>query len=478
MVNVNSSEFDGNWGDGRGYTAPSRYNFILDTDSYKLSHFLGYNPDITNVYSYAESRGGKYPATVFTGMQRYAKMLADVRVTRADVAEAREFAREHGVPFNEEDWLNIVFKHRGRIPVRIKAAPEGLLVPTRNVLATVENTDPTMPWLTSYIETSLLRAIWYPITVATRVHYMKQRIKPYYDATSDVGDMGFSVLDFSARGCASKESAEVGGMAHLLSFVGSDNLPAIMAARSVYDEHMAAYSVAATEHSVTTSWGRGGEDTSVEYLIENMMPENGILSMVGDTWNIYEFIRKVARHQNKIANKGGTVVIRPDSGDMLQVLPQVYDLMNELFAREKNAKGYNVFKNAKVLQGDGINEVTVEEPFRLAMALGISADSIMTGSGGGLMQSNIDRDTCKFAFKASNVTMRDGTEVPVAKDPITDPGKRSKQGRLFLTRDGNMYGTSDDLTVHETDLLRTVYENGKLSNMESLATIRERLASQ
>lgn len=461
----------------------NRTNPIMDTDSYKFSHYQFYNPDITNVYSYAESRGGKYPATVFTGMQRYAKMLADVSVTRADVAEAREFAREHGVPFNEEGWLTIVHGHGGRIPVRIKAAPEGLLIPTRNVLATVENTDPTMPWLTSYIETSLLRAIWYPITVATRVHYMKQRIKPYYDATSDTGDMGFGVLDFSARGCSSREAAEVGGMAHLLSFVGSDNIPAVMAARQVYGEHMAAYSVPATEHSVTTSWGRGGEDTSVEYIIERM-PENGILSMVGDTWNIYEFIRKVARHQDKIVNKGGTVVIRPDSGDMLQVLPQVYDLMNELFAYEKNAKGYRVFKNAKVLQGDGINEVTVEEPFRMAMTLGISADSIMTGSGGGLMQANIDRDTCKFAFKASNVTIN-GVDVPIAKDPITDPGKRSKMGRLSLiampiSRDKYSYTTVADGQLRDPsmEVLRTVYEDGNLYNMESLATIRERLASQ
>jgi nicotinamide phosphoribosyltransferase len=453
-------------------------NFILDTDSYKLSHFLGYPTDAEYVYSYAESRGGKYPASVFHGMQKFAQELAQVRVTAKDVDEAEAFAAAHGVPFNREGWLIIVHGHGGRIPVRIKAVAEGTLVPVRNVLVTVENTDPRLPWLTSYVETALLRALWYPTTIATRIHYMKQKIRPVFDATSESGDMGFAVLDFSARGCSSRESAELGGMAHLLSFSGSDNIPAILAARRVYDEPMAAFSVAATEHSVTTSWGRDGEDASIEHLIENMMPENGILSMVGDTYNIFDFIKKVAPYQERIKNKGGTVVIRPDSGDMQQVLAQVYDLMRQNFWKTKNVKKYDVFEVAKVLQGDGINEDTVVIPFELAMMCGISADSIMTGSGGGLMQSNVDRDTLKFAFKASNV-VRNGINIPIAKDPITDPGKRSKMGRLALINMIDRFDTVDPATIRASeDLLRTIYENGKLSNMENFATIRERLAAQ
>ena len=178
----------------------NRINPILDTDSYKLSHFLGYPQDATNIYSYAESRGGVYTATVFFGLQKFIKELAATRVTVDDVFEAASFAKAHGVPFNEAGWMRIVDVHNGRIPVRIKAVAEGTFVPTHNVLVTVENTDPTMPWLTSYIETALLRATWYPTTVATRIHAMKQDIKPFYDRTSDLGDMGFALLDFSARG--------------------------------------------------------------------------------------------------------------------------------------------------------------------------------------------------------------------------------------------------------------------------------------
>lgn len=458
-------------------------NFILDTDSYKLSHFLGYPADAEHVYSYAESRGGVYPATVFFGIQRFVKQLAEVRVTRADVMEAKLFAEAHGEPFNEEGWLTIVFRHGGRIPVRIKAVPEGTLVPTRNVLVTVENTDPQMPWLTSYIETALLRAVWYPVTVATRLHNMKQKIKPFFDKSSETGDTGFAVLDFSARGCSSLETAQVGGMAHLLSFIGSDNIPAVLAAREFYDEQMAAYSVPATEHSVTTSWGSANEEASIEYLIENMMPQDGILSVVGDTWNIYNFIRMVAKHYDKIVAKNGTIVIRPDSGDMWQVLPNVYELVRSLFPGKLNSKRYWMADRVKVLQGDGINEDTCTIPFQIALERGISADMVMTGSGGGLMQANIDRDTCKFAFKASNVT-RGGVDIPVAKDPITDPGKKSKMGRLALVKSRD-FGAGESEYSYKTvegpcymDHLRLIYENGKLFNMESLATIRERLANQ
>ena len=260
-------------------------------------------------------------------------------------------------------------------------------------------------------------------------------------------------------------------------------MPGIMAARRFYDEPMAAFSVAATEHSVTTSWGREGEQASIDYMIENMMPEGGILSMVADTYNVYEFTRKIAEVQHKIAAKKGTLVIRPDSGDMKIVLPQIFNEVRDKFWSIRNEKGYCVPKYVKVLQGDGINEHTCTVPFQIAQEKGISADAVMVGSGGGLMQSNIDRDTCKFAFKASNVT-RDGVDVPIAKEPITDPGKRSKMGRLKLCLDEerNEYFTfaSESKVLFDAmeDQLRTVYEDGETYSMESLAVIRDRLAKQ
>lgn len=448
-------------------------NFILDTDSYKLSHFLGYPKGAEYMYSYAESRGGRYPATVFFGLQVFIKQLAQVRITMDNVYEASSFAKAHGVPFNEAGWTRIVDVHNGRIPVIIKAVKEGELVPTRNVLVTVENTDPTMPWLTSYIETALLRATWYPTTVATRIHYMKERIKPSFKLSSETEDTGFAVLDFSARGCSSRETAELGGLGHLVHFIGSDNIPAVLAANKYYDEPMAAFSVAAAEHSIMTSFGKENETASIEYLIENMMPENGILSIVGDTWNIFDFVKKIAAQQDKILNKNGTVVIRPDSGEMREVLPSVFSDVRELFYGSTNTKGYFVPKCAKVLQGDGINELTVVTPFEIALEHGISADAVMTGSGGGLMQSNIDRDTLNFAFKASNVTIN-GIDYPISKNPITDQGKKSKEGKLRLVKNDNGEYTTTPLAGYAYDEMRVVYDNGSVYNMDTLANIRAR----
>lgn len=464
-------------------------NFILDTDSYKFSHFQGYAPDVAHVYSYAESRGGNYPTTVFFGLQKFIMELAQVEITLQDIDEAEIFAKAHGVPFNREGWEIIAYEHKGKIPVVIKAVPEGTLISIRNVLVTVENTDPRMPWLTSYIETALLRAVWYPTTVATRIHYMKETLKPYFERTSDTGDMGFAILDFSARGCSSTETAEIGGMAHMLSFIGSDNIPAVVAANKFYFEPMAAFSVAATEHSVMCSYGEENEELSFKYLIANMMPENGILSVVSDTWNIYRAVDYWGKLAEEVRAKNATLVIRPDSGDMEEVLRKILPKIIEYFGYNTNSKGYKVLRSVKVLQGDGINESNVHVPFAIAEEFGISADSIMTGSGGGLMQTNIDRDTCKFAFKASNLTLSDGTEVGIAKNPITDPGKRSKKGRLALVRPPMC---KDFQTIFERDLedntyrgggveynyLRIVYVNGYVEGIESLSQIRERLSKQ
>lgn len=455
-------------------------NFILDTDSYKLSHYLGYPADAQHIYSYAESRGGKYKSTVFAGSQRFVKDLADTRITMDDINEAQEFAEAHGEPFNRDGWLLIYHMYDGRIPVHIKAVPEGTVMPTHNVLMTVENTDPTMPWLTSYIESALLRSIWYPTTVATRIHEMKKKIKPYFKRTSESGDTGFALLDFSLRGTTSREAAEIGGMGHLMSFIGSDNIPAVLAARKYYDEPMAAFSVRATEHSVMTGFGKENELASFEYLIENMMPENGILSVVCDTWDVYRAAHMWSSLAERVRNKNGTLVFRPDSGRMEQVLPQILNTLRYGFGETRNSKGFNVLNNVKVLWGDGINEDTVIKPFEIAEYTGISADSIMTGSGGGIMQNEIDRDTLRFAFKASNLMTAKG-DFPIAKDPITDTGKRSKAGRLLLRLKDGEYSTINkpaaDIGTGRIieDQMQTIYLNGDTMNMETLSKIRARL---
>ena len=140
-------------------------NLILNTDSYKASHWLQYPPGMDGMFSYVESRGGLYDRTVFFGLQSILKEYLTHRVTDAQIDEASALFGTHGEPFNESGWRHIARELGGRLPVSIRAVPEGSVVPTHNVLATVEATDPQSFWIASYIETLLLR-LWYPTTVA------------------------------------------------------------------------------------------------------------------------------------------------------------------------------------------------------------------------------------------------------------------------------------------------------------------------
>jgi nicotinamide phosphoribosyltransferase len=179
-------------------------NLLLRTDSYKASHWLQYPTGASRVHSYIESRGGAFPATVFFGLQAYLKEYLGRPVSRDDVEEAAAIYAAHGEPFNRAGWDLLIERHGGLLPVEIRAVPEGLVVPTGNALVTIENTDPDFYWLPSYLETELLRAVWYPTTVATLSAAAKLTISRYLQATSDdvAGQIGFKLHDFGARGVA------------------------------------------------------------------------------------------------------------------------------------------------------------------------------------------------------------------------------------------------------------------------------------
>jgi nicotinamide phosphoribosyltransferase len=194
------------------------------------------------------------------------------------VDEARDLLAAHGEPFNEAGWRHLVRRHGGRLPLKIRAVPEGSLIPTGNVLMTVRSTDPQAFWLVSYVETLLLR-VWYPITVATQSWAIKRTIADYLRATSDdpEGQLPFKLHDFGARGVSSEESAGLGGMAHLVNFLGSDTLSGVRYARRYYDEPMAAYSIPAAEHSTITSWGRDREVDAYRNLLRQLAGRVGYL---------------------------------------------------------------------------------------------------------------------------------------------------------------------------------------------------------
>ena len=468
-------------------------NLILNTDSYKVSMFKQYPAGTTGVYSYIESRGGKYDETVFFGLQSFIKEYLLEPITQADIDIADEILTAHGEPFNREGWEYILRAHRGFLPLVIRAVPEGTMVPVKNVLATIENTDPKAFWLTTWLETALLRAVWYGTTVATQIKYIKNLITHYLEKSGDPSTIGFKLHDFGSRGVSSMESAGLGTAAHLVNFMGTDTLTGILYAREYYNAGIAGFSIPAAEHSTITSWGRAGEVKAYSNMVTQFGKPGAILAVVSDSYDIYEACRmwSTGDLKQQVIDSGATVVIRPDSGDPVEVLPKMMRILGEGFGYTTNAKGYKVLNNVRLLWGDGINQFSIQSILRVVVDMaGWSADNLAFGMGGALLQQ-LDRDTQKFAMKcsAAQITkwVEDGDQgsgwksewVDVFKDPITDKVKASKKGRVTLWTSGGEFQTSVDQPKGWTDkgtewneALVTVYWNGNLHKDYTFEEVR------
>lgn len=395
-------------------------------------------------------------------------------VTKEKIDYAQEFLSDHfgnSAIFNREGFEYIERVHGGRLPVRIKAVLEGTKVTPRNVLFTIENTDKNTPWITNYLET-LLSLVWYPTTVATQSRIMREVIMKYLDETGDPSLINFKLHDFGFRGSTSVESAGIGGAGHLVNFLGTDTLQALRVARDHYHEKMAGFSIPAAEHSTITSWGKEAEGQAFKNMLEQF-PE-GLVAVVSDSYDIYNAVSNLwgKELKQKVLERNGTLVVRPDSGDPKTVVVEVLKLLGESFGYTLNQKGYKVLDpHVRVIQGDGIDRYSLPEILEHMKQNLWSADNIAFGSGGGLLQK-MNRDTCKFAVKCSAVNI-DGQWHDVFKDPITDPGKKSKAGRMKLIQNQNTFET-----VHEDnpnqDQLVTVFENGELMIDQNFADIRAR----
>lgn len=456
-------------------------NIILNTDSYKVSMFKQYPAGTTGVYSYIESRGGKYDATVMFGLQAFIKEYLTTPVTREDIEVADKILTAHGVPFNRDGWEYIVEQLGGRLPVRIKAVPEGSVVPVSNVLVTIENTDPKCFWLTTWLETALLRAVWYGTTVATQSYTIKKVIAEYLEKTGDPSGIDFKLHDFGARGVSSLESAGIGGAGHLINFMGTDTITGILYAMEYYDAGVCGFSIPAMEHSTVTSWGREGEVDAYRNMVTQYAKPGSIVAVVSDSYDVFNAASKLWGEElrQQVIDSGATIVIRPDSGDPVAVNKQLVQILDQKFGSTVNSKGFKVLNNVRLIQGDGVNELTIRSILGAFMALGYSADNIAFGMGGALLQI-VDRDTQRFAMKCSSVQVN-GEWRDVVKDPITDSGKRSKGGRVRLfTNSGGEYasgvsaptGWSDKGIGGWTDALVTVYEDGSLTKSYTFDEVR------
>ena len=447
-------------------------SILFNTDSYKVSMWKQMPPGTSGVFSYIESRGGLYDKTVFFGLQAFIKEYLTKPITQEEIELADEILTAHGEPFNRSGWQYILNEHGGYLPVVIRAVPEGTVVPTKNVLATIENTDTQVPWLTTWLETALLRAIWYPTTVSTRSWHIRQLILKYLEETGDPAGIDFKLHDFGARGTSSLESAGIGGAAHLVNFMGTDTISGVMYAREYYNAGVAGFSIPAAEHSTITSWGRDGEVKAYENMVKQFGRPGSILAVVSDSYDIYNAASKLWGEALKqsVIDSGATVVIRPDSGDPVEVNSRLVEILGDKFGYTINTKGYKVLKHVRIIQGDGINDDSIVAILEMLKSGGWSADNMAFGMGGALLQQ-LNRDTLKFAMKASAVCIN-GEWVPIAKDPVTDPGKRSKSGRVTLYRnlDGSFYSGVEDWL---TSALETVYENGLLIRDMTFEEVRK-----
>jgi len=445
-------------------------DILLGTDSYKMGHSLMYPDDTTHIISYFESRGGMFSNgsrtfddIVFFGLQYFLKEYLSARISLEDVWETAAFAEEHGVPFDDKMWLRVVQENYGRLPVRIRALPEGTIVKPGMPLFTVENTMPGAHGVVSYLETELTH-VWQPITVASYSWALRQTLRKYYDISgTEAETFDFRVHDFGGRGASSRESAMLGGMAHLaVGWRGTDTVVAIDGARSYYNEPMAGFSVPATEHSVMTAWGPDRELAAYTQMMSRFGKRGGIVSIVSDTYDVHNVVDNIMPQiRNTAESYGATPVVRLDSGDAIRNVLLTLDSLSSSYGYTVNDKGYHVLNGVRILQGDGVNLHAVEDILDVMTRYQWSIDNIVFGIGGALLQKH-DRDTFKFAFKACGV--RDGqspdTYRPIKKQP----------------KHGGEWKTSKGIDELDTSKFVTVF-NGSISHNNDFSDIRERINS-
>lgn len=461
-------------------------SILFNTDSYKFSHWLQLPPKTQKLFSYIEARGGDFEECLFFGLQSFIRnyMMRPITIEEIDFVEP--IIKAHGEPFNRQGFERIVTQHGGFFPVRIRAVPEGTVVPIRNVMVTIENLDDQMPWITNFLETAILRSVWYGSTVATTSFRIKRLIKRYLEKTGDVNLLPFKLHDFGARGVSSRESARLGGAAHLVNFMGTDTVDGFIELMKNYDaDGVPAFSIPAAEHSTITIWGQENEAQAYQNMLTQFAKPGSLLAVVSDSYNIFEACEMWGTTlKQQVIDSGATVVIRPDSGEPHIVVKSVLDILAKNFGYTLNEKGYKVLNNVRVIQGDGINYGSIEKILDTATDWDdgrYSADNIAFGMGGALLQQ-INRDTMEFAMKCSYAVV-DGQPRDVFKNPVTSSAKASKRGRLTLLNRGSEFKTvaygaepCDDFKGPWTDALQTVYssQNGVVqTQMQNIKQIRD-----
>lgn len=439
------------------------FNIMTYTDSYKVTHFKQYPPDTEYVMSYLTARKGG-EIVPFGFQAEIKKYLAGDLVTRAAMLTAKRDSKAHfGYDaLNWQGWDWIYNSHFGHLPLEIRIAPEGKVVPAQYPLMTVVNTDPFVPWLPNYVETLLVHP-WYPTTIATRGRRSFGVLRHYAELTGDVSRVPYKYHDFGFRGVSSVESAGIGGSAHAVYFRGSDTFgPVINFLRNYYGGlGNEIVSIPAYEHSTVTTWGRDYELDCYANALEQY--PTGPVAIVGDSYDI-EYACKVlfgSKLRDRILHRDGVVVVRPDSEDPVESVKSVLGYLGNAFGTKTNDKGHRELPpQVQIIQGAGIKSDTMEHICHQMTGLGWSLNSYNFGSGSGLLQE-VARDNNGVVFKACGIKRKGRDWEDVYKSPKTDPDKRSFPRSV--------------IKQHEKDMV-TIFRNGKMHNETTFTDVRERAA--
>jgi len=465
----------------------NKFGLLGATDSYKISHWQQYPEGMERAEFYVESRGGKFDEVVTAGINYLCGLLMQ-GVTREQVRRANTLYRQHFGKnmLNFEGWMKIAedWEIGKGLPLKLRAIPEGTPVPTKIATSVLMNTHPSGAWVVGHFETMALRAQWYPSTVATLSRECKKVLKKYLELTSDLTDEAFEFVlttrlhDFGARGVSSAESAAIGGLAHLYNFIGTDTVEGmILAIELLGYECAAGISIAAREHSTVTCYGIEWEKMAYLNSVEKF--GDGVYAIVYDSTDYKKAITEIESYKDEIIAKGGTLVCRPDSGDMIDNIMFTLNELGRIFGYEYNAKGYKVLsKHCRIIQGDEITGPdTIERVLNWMETKKWASENIAFGMGGGLLQQ-VNRDTQKYAMKMSYIKDANG-ERDVFKCPKGAEWKKSKAGRLMtIVKDGE-YKTirAEEFTQYVNagwqDAMIT-YFDGETVHRDSLEDIRQR----
>ena len=419
--------------------------------------------------------------------------------TKDEVTNEYKRVIQYALGVAEPDATHIGELHDlGYLPIKIKAIKEGALVPIKVPMLTIENTKPEFFWLTNYLETLMSCQLWMPATSATLAFEYRKILEEFARATNgDVSIVPFQGHDFSMRGMSSLEAAKSSGAGHLLSFTGTDTIPAILYLEDHYnadiEKELVGTSIPATEHSVMCAHGRD-EMASYRYLIKEVYP-TGFVSIVSDTWDLWSVLNVVIRGlKEDIMSRDGKVVIRPDSGDPVIIIcgdPEsdnaferkgVIEILWDIFGGTVTERGYKQLdSHIGAIYGDAITVSRCREICEKLAAKGFASTNMVYGIGSYTYQYNT-RDTFGFALK-STFTIVNGEERKIYKDPKTDSNqfKKSQTGLVrVVEKDGKMQYI-DNLSVEqyaqgtETDLLEEIFIDGKLVREYTLSDIRAEL---